>query len=52
MLDWGCGIETMGYVTLGVVTLINYLMLFAVYAAQALQLEDSIEYTKIKLLKL
>ena len=51
MLDWGCGIETMGYVTLGVVTLINYLMLFAVYAAQALQLEDSIEYTKNQIIK-
>jgi len=51
MLDWGCGIETMGYVTLGVVTLVVYLMLFAVYAAKSLNKGDYIEYTKSQITK-
>lgn len=36
VLDWGCGIETMGYVTLGVVCLIVYMQLFAAYTHQML----------------
>lgn len=51
VLDWHCGNETMGYVTLGVVTLIVYLMLFAVYAAQALQLSDQVEYCQNQIIK-
>lgn len=35
MLDWGVGIETVGYVTKGVETLIEYLIMFATYAAKA-----------------
>ncbi|MDD6467124.1 MAG: SIS domain-containing protein, partial [Erysipelotrichaceae bacterium] len=42
MLDWGCGIETIGYVTLGVETLVTYLMLFAAYAAKALNISDPV----------
>lgn len=34
ILDWGCGYESVGYVTLGVVTLISYLMMFAAFAAR------------------
>lgn len=35
LLDWGVGIETVGYVTKGVETLTEYLMMFATYAAKA-----------------
>jgi len=44
IIDWGCGNETMGYVTLGVVSLIAYLMLFGVYAAKRLNISDKIDY--------
>lgn len=43
MIQWGCRNETMGYVTLGVVTLIVYLMLFAVYCANTLGVNQQIE---------
>lgn len=47
MIDWNCGIETMGYVTLGVVTLVEYLMLFAAYASK----EDVVSYTENQIKK-
>lgn len=43
MIDWGCGTETMGYVTLGVVTLIVFLMLFAVYVAKKNNISDQVD---------
>lgn len=51
IIDWGCGIETMGYVTLGVVTLVVYLMLFAVYCAKALGIKDDVDYCHKQILK-
>lgn len=51
ILDWGCGIETMGYVTLGVVTLIAYLQLFSVYAKKKITSIDYIEYCESQIIK-
>lgn len=44
ILDWGCGHESVGYVTLGVVTLVSYLMLFAAYAAREKGYGDQTAY--------
>lgn len=51
IIDWGCGNETMGYVTLGVVTLIAYLMLFGVYAEKKLDITDKIDYCQNQIIK-
>ncbi|MDF9824767.1 glucoselysine-6-phosphate deglycase [Breznakia sp. PF5-3] len=44
VFDWGCGIETVGFVTLGVVTLIVYLQLFAAYSAKRLQRSNQVDH--------
>ena len=51
VLDWGCGIETMVYVTLGVVSLVVYCMLFAAIAANKLGYSDELEYVKEQITK-
>lgn len=51
IIDWSCGNETMGYVTLGVVTLIVYLMLFAVYCAKSLNISNQIDECKHQIQK-
>lgn len=43
IFPWGCGHEQVGYVTLGVVTLIEYLMLFAMYTAQKAGFTSSLD---------
>lgn len=42
IIDWKCGIEKVGYVTLGVVSLIVYLQLFAAHCAKILWKDEAV----------
>lgn len=47
LIDYGVGIETVGYVTKGVTTLAQYLMLFALEAAYAKKIIDEKTYQDV-----
>ena len=40
VVDWGVGVESVDFVTMGVQTLVEYLLLFALYAARAAERID------------
>lgn len=49
IFDYGVGVESVDFVTMGVLTLVEYLALFAIYAAQALghaSVEDVAQYSE------
>lgn len=48
LVDWGVGVESVGYVTMGVETLIEFLMLFAAHAARALGVSDDREVERVR----
>lgn len=47
VIDYGVGVETVGYVTKGVTTLAQFLMLFALEAAYALQIISENKYLSV-----
>ncbi len=47
LIDWCVGEEKIGYATIGVVTLVAYLMLFALEASLVKGFIDKVEYDKI-----